>query len=288
MTLSTALCVQLACIWEASARKAGNVHRYRDFEDAGYIDFLASAAAIAPLMESAQGRAVGATILQAVQATRQVVHTNTNLGIILLLAPLASVPRTQDLRTGVESILADLTIADARLAYEAIRLAQPGGLGSAKEQDVHAAPTQTLREVMALARERDLIALQYANGYREVFDDAVPALLRGLERHGSLENAIVACHLELLARHGDSLIARKRCPAEAEEASRRAAQVLAHGWPEHETGQRAFADFDAWLRAAGSGRNPGATADLLAAALFAALRDSTIQVPGRLPWASTA
>ena len=38
-------------------------------------------------------------------------------------------------------------------------------------------------------------------------------------------------------------------------------------------------DLDSWLRADGHSRNPGATADLMAAALFAALRDETIALP---------
>lgn len=285
---STGMCVQLACIWEASARKAGNVHRYRDFEDAGYIDFLVSAAAIAPVMETATTRSVGATILEAVNASRQVVSTNTNLGIILLLAPLSAVPPGRELRAGVEDVLDNLTVEDARLAYEAIRLAEPGGLGSSSEQDIHAEPTQTLRQVMELARERDLIARQYADGFQEVFDEALPALQHGLERTGAVESAIVSCQLALLARHPDSLIARKRGLVEAGEASRRAADVLARGWPGAAAGQLAFTEFDDWLRAAGNARNPGTTADLLAAALFVALRSGTIEVPARLPWSTMA
>src|SRR5262245_58243539 len=92
LMLPVGLCVQLACVWEATARKPGNVHRYRDFEDASYLDFILSAAAIAPVLEGAAGRPVGQTILDAVRATRLVVRTNTNLGIILLLSPLAAVP----------------------------------------------------------------------------------------------------------------------------------------------------------------------------------------------------
>src|SRR5690242_9458517 len=76
------LCAQIACIWEATARKPGNVHRYRDFADTTYSDFLLSAAAIAPLMATACQRRVGATILEAVCATRNVTSTNTNLGIV--------------------------------------------------------------------------------------------------------------------------------------------------------------------------------------------------------------
>jgi triphosphoribosyl-dephospho-CoA synthase len=275
--LDAGLCGQLACIWEATARKAGNVHRGRDFDDATYPDFLLSAAAIAPVLTTACQQSVGDTVLQGVCATRAVVRTNTNLGILLLLAPLAAVPAGQPLRSGVGRILAALTVADAERVYEAIRLAAPGGLGRVDEQDVSATPTQTLREVMALAAGRDLIARQYANGFVEVFEDGEPALLEGLRQTHSLEGAILFAQLTLLAKHPDSLIVRKRGIAVAQEASRRAADVLATGWS-------AFTAFDGWLRAEGRQRNPGTTADLLTACLFILLRESTIRLPLEYPW----
>src|SRR5438105_4167573 len=142
--LSIGLCAQLACIWEATAAKLGNVHRRRDFADVGYVDFLVSAAAIAPEMEAAPARRVGETILAAVRATRQVVSSNTNLGIILLLTPLAAVPREQELFQGVQQVLDNLDVEDSRLVYEAIRLANPAGLGDVAEQDIRAEPTLPL------------------------------------------------------------------------------------------------------------------------------------------------
>jgi triphosphoribosyl-dephospho-CoA synthase len=286
--LDAGLCAQIACIWEATARKPGNVHRYCDFADSSYTDFLLSAAAIAPVMTAACQRRVGATILDAVRATRRVTGTNTNLGIVLLLAPLAAVPpplsppnlrgdKGGELRSGVERILAGLDVEDSRLAYEAIRLASPGGLGRVAEQDVRQEPTQTLRQVMALAAERDLIARQYTNGFAEVLNDGVPALLSGLQRTGSIEGAIIFAHLHLMAHHPDTLIARKRGWAEAEEAARRARAVLDAGWTELDR-------FDTWLREQGHDRNPGATADLLTACLFVLLREDTITLPPQLPW----
>lgn len=275
------LCAQIACIWEATARKPGNVHRYCDFADSTYLDFLLSAAAISPVMTTACQRHVGATVLDAVRATRRVTGTNTNLGMVLLLAPLAAVPPEQQLASGVERILANLDVEDARLVYEAIRLASPGGLGRVSEQDVSAEPTQTLRQVMTLAADRDLVARQYANGFTEVFQDGVPAVLAGLERTKTMEGAIIFAHLHLMAKHPDTLIARKRGWAEAEEAARRARTVLDTGWTELDS-------FDAWLRAEGHARNPGATADLLTACLFVLLREKTLTLPSRFPWSTDA
>jgi triphosphoribosyl-dephospho-CoA synthase len=280
------LCAQLACVWETTAQKPGNVHRFADFEDAGFVDFLVSAAAIGPVLDTARGRRVGDTILEAVRATRGVTNTNTNLGILLLMAPLAAVPVPGELRIGAGRILDELDVQDARAVYEAIRLAVPGGLSHVHDQDIRDEPTQTLRQVMALAADRDLIARQYADGFWEIFEDGLPALRRGLDEAASLEGAIVTCHLHLMAQFPDTLIARKRGPVEAEEAAQRARWVLDAGWPHDACGRAALADLDAWLRGVGHARNPGTTADLVTACLFIALRDGTIQLPSRYPWSA--
>ncbi len=255
-----------ACMWEVSARKAGNVHPHRAFSDLNIDDFLNSALAIAPLFADA------------------VVHTNTNLGIVLLLAPLAVGRRDRPLGQAVVEVLENLTVEDSRQVYEAIRLAQPGGMGQVAEEDVHRAPTLPLRQVMALAQKRDLIACQYVNGFQEVLHEGLPALLHGLNEWGNLEDAIVGTHLELLAHHPDSLIVRKCGIAMAEDASRRAQGVLNAGWPLSEAGQQAFAAFDAWLCEDGNRRNPGTSADLVTACIFAALRDNEIGLPLSVPW----
>ena len=284
--LSTGLGAQLACIWETTARKPGNVNRYQDFTDATDLDFLLSAAAVAPALESAPTRRVGETVLTAIQATRRVTASNTNLGIVLLLAPLAAVPPDQDLRIGVERVLAGLDLEDTRRVYQAIRLARPAGLGEVSEEDIEKEPTRPLREVMQLAADRDLIARQYANGFREVFENGMAALAQGLEDTQSLEGAIITCHLLLMAAFPDSLIARKLDLTVAEEASRRAQSVLAQNWPRSASGWTAFHDLDRWLRDTEHARNPGTTADLVTACLFVGLRTGMLNVPSIIPWSS--
>src|SRR5947209_5810064 len=106
--LPVGLCVQLACVWEATARKPGNVHRSRDFEDTAYLAFILSAAAIAPVLDNAAGHSVGQTILEAAHATHLVARTNTNLGIIRLLSPLAAVPAGEPLPDGLLRVLEGL------------------------------------------------------------------------------------------------------------------------------------------------------------------------------------
>jgi triphosphoribosyl-dephospho-CoA synthase len=275
--LSFGRMAELACVLEVTARKPGNVHRYADFSDCGYLDFLLSASAIVDAIDRASAIGIGRTVRLGVEATRLVVQTNTNLGMLLLLAPLAAVPADIELRAGVARVLNSLTVDDAREAYRAIRLARPGGLGSVPEQDVMDEPTVTLLDAMRLAADRDLIARQYTNGYAAIFESALPALRTALAQGDSLEAAIITAFLTLLAQTSDTLIARKRGWEVANEASARASDLVMRGRIDPDSGP--FQSFDAWLRADGHARNPGATADLIAAALFVALRDGRIHLP---------
>jgi triphosphoribosyl-dephospho-CoA synthase len=270
--------VETACVWEATARKAGNVHPGADFDNLAYSDFVRSAAAIVPALAEADAP-LGISILDAIRATRQVVRTNTNLGIVLLLAPLCRC-RPGDWRAQLSAILTATTVADAESVYEAIRLAVPGGLGQVENQDISDKPTLTLRAVMALAADRDLIARQYANGYREVLDDGVPALLEGWARFGQVEAAILHLQVHLLSRHPDSLIVRK-CGAEVAAEVVRRAQAIDLSTA---AGRQGFVGFDRWLRENGHTRNPGTTADLVTACLFVALRENKMKLSMPFPW----
>ncbi len=157
-------------------------------------------------------------------------------------------------------------------------MAKPGGLGSVKQADVHSDAPPSLIDAMRLAAERDLVARQYANGFREVFDDVVPALRGSLARY-SLLDAIVHAYLAVMAKHPDSLIARKCGRETAQRASDQAAEIIASATPGDETWDERLADFDFWLRADGHRRNPGTTADLIAAGLFVTLWDGDLRPP---------
>jgi len=272
---SIGTCATLACIWEATAPKPGNVYRGADFEDVTYADFLASAAVIGPAMERARTGGVGKAVLEAVEATQQTVSTNTNLGTLLLLAPLAASPREKSLAEGISEVLASLTQEDTRSVYEAIRLANPGGLGSAETADVRdEIPTITLVEAMQLAAERDLVARQYTNRFEQVFWVAEQILAGGQP----LGHAIVQAYLRLIAEFPDSLIARKVGLELSQQVSLRAQAVLS---AEPDDFPALLADFDFWLRADGHRRNPGTSADLIAAGLFVLLREKGIHLPVR-------
>lgn len=267
--------IRQSCLWEARAPKPGNVHPQASFADLTFDDFVLSADAAAPELAQAEEIGVGAAVERAIRATRDVCPHNTNLGIALAIAPLAAVPEGFSLSDGIERVLARLTREDAEHVYAAIRLAQPGGMGRVEREDVSQTPQVTLREAMCLAASRDAIAAQYAGRFELVLDFGVPQLVEWRKRY-PLETAIVGLHLSLMARQPDTLIARK-CGAEtANESAHRAAAVLDLGWPETPASLAALTDFDRWLRSDGNRLNPGTTADLVAATLFAALRERVL------------
>ena len=269
----------LACLFEASAPKPGNVSPGRPFQDMHYEDFVASALAIGPELAMAGERPLGATILAAVRATRRWTPANTNLGVILLLAPIARAAHRlgdplaarQSLRDHLRGVLNETTIEDARLTYIAIREADPSGLGTASEQDVAAEPTVPLGEAMRLAAKRDSIAREYVTGFTLTFELGVPALRTARAAGLDWIDATVETFLYLLAREPDSLIARKLDTGAADRTSQQAAKVLAAGGVRTAAGRAALATFDVDLRDDHNSRNPGTTADLTAATLFVAL-----------------
>ncbi len=271
--------INAACVLEATARKPGNVHPEASFADLTYDDFIQSAEVIAPILAKAQDLGIGETIYQAAFATREHVGTNSNLGILLLLAPLAAVPREQSLAEGISAVLAGLTLEDARWVYRAIRLSAAGSLGEVAEGDVSKEPTGSLLEMMHLAAERDRIASEYASGFPITLEFGLPFLASVTDFPTNWERTIIELHLRLMAEFPDTLIARKCGWEVAAESARRARLVLDAGLLESPPAIEKLKELDDWLRADGHLRNPGTTADLVAASLFAAFREGVLLVP---------
>ncbi len=288
----------LACAWDVAVRKPGNVSRHSSGHGMQAQTFLDSAAVAAPALCRAGAR-VGERIEAAMAATWERVGCNTNLGILLLCAPIAAAAerltetkqpadsKTQDLtptmlRTALAEVLAGLDRDDAAAAFRAIVRANPGGLGRSEEQDVRDAPSVTLREAMALAAGRDRLARQYRNGFGELFDLGLAALgLAGQQalaapgggpaRPSPAQTAAVQrVYLAWLASGEDSHLVRKQGQAVAQGVLREA-----QGWAARQAAgtvleaDPAFAQWDEALKTAGL--NPGSSADLTVATLMAAL-----------------
>jgi triphosphoribosyl-dephospho-CoA synthase len=282
MSVDIATAAQLACLLEASAPKPGNVSPGRHFSDVRYEHFLASAAAIGPALTGVADRSIGETILMAAQATSRWTRSNTNLGIVLLLAPLAKAASLRapgeegpgegrSLQQGLGDLLRGTTVDDARHVFAAIRLASPGGLGETAEQDVASEPTVTLLEAMQLAAAHDGIAREYATTFATTFEVGVPALLRARGDRLPWDDVVVETFMTLLASQPDTHIARRGGPELSADISQRAAEVMKAGGVRTEEGRRALGYFDHSLRDARNIGNPGTTADLTAAAIFVAL-----------------
>jgi triphosphoribosyl-dephospho-CoA synthase len=264
-------------VLEVSAEKPGNITPTHDFADTAFEDMLRSAIAVGPELARAGERGVGETVLAIVRATRAVAPANTNLGIALLLAPLAKAALTDGaLRERLGAVLRALDVDDARAAYAAIRLAGAGGLEEPVEHDVRSEPDVGLRDAMAGAAARDAIASEYASDFALTFETGVPALAAALGDGLAIREAIVEVHLRLLDAAPDTLIARKRGTEAARRVSDGARTVLAAGGVRSEAGRRALARFDAGLREDGNALNPGATADVVTATLFVAVLEGML------------
>jgi triphosphoribosyl-dephospho-CoA synthase len=260
-----------ACLAELAALKPGNVHVFAGGHDMTTADFEASAEASAPAM-GAPALSVGARIFAAIRRTREAVDCNTNLGIVLLCAPLAQAVLSSgngSLRDRVRRVLQRLDVADAEQAFAAIRLAEPGGLGAAPQHDVRAGATVSLAVAMAAAAERDRIAAQYANGFADIFELGLPRLRAGLERWGSERWATTSAYLAFLARLPDSHVARKYGAERAQAvcAMARPFETRLQDADDPEQLVEPLLAFDRELKAAAL--NPGTSADLTVACLFA-------------------
>jgi triphosphoribosyl-dephospho-CoA synthase len=259
-----------ACLAELDAPKPGNVHVFADGHRMTAAEFVASAEAAAPPL-SAAGSRVGARILGAVEATFAAVGSNTNLGIILLCAPLATAAENEisDLRASLSEVLQRLDTSDAELTYRAIALAAPAGLGRSERHDVFGPATVSLLDAMTEASDRDRVAMQYATSFSDIFDIGLPRLEEAMRRYADLRWATLATYLEFLSAFPDTHIVRKYGSGAANEVCRAAAafQRSFQATEHPETLVPDLLTWDAALKA--DGINPGTSADLTVTTLFA-------------------
>ena len=258
------------CRDELEVPKPGNVHALSVAGRKTPQDFQRSAeAAAGPL--TASGAPVGRRIFGAVEASRAAVPHNTNLGIVLLCAPLAAAAEQQnlDLRTAVAAVLRTLDVADAELAFRAIVMAAPGGLGRARRHDVFEPAQISLHAAMAEAADRDRVARQYATDFEDVFTLGEPVLATLLAREFEPKWATLGVFLGFLSAFCDSHIAREHGASVAKEV-REAAVHLREAFELASNPAELIPDLMAYDRVLKSRAiNPGTSADLTVATLFA-------------------
>jgi triphosphoribosyl-dephospho-CoA synthase len=259
-----------ACELDVVVAKPGNVSVGSDGHRMTAQMFIDAAnAAAAPLFET--GASVGTRIENATRAAYAATRCNTNLGIVLLCAPLAATCETQTndrhietFRAALARILDGLDVNDARAAFHAIARVEPGGLGEVAEHDVRNEPTLDLRSAMAIAADRDSVARQYANGYADIFDVGLPRFRHAA--HESMERAVLETYLMYLCAWPDSHVLRKHGTAVARAVQREAATFFDSGKATLLGDEASLAAWDVDLKARGI--NPGTSADLVVATAF--------------------
>ncbi|OIR17707.1 ATP:dephospho-CoA triphosphoribosyl transferase [mine drainage metagenome] len=266
---------QNACMAELLAIKPGNVHMFADGHGMTVHDFIKSAE-VSAVAIAQPNLSVGQRILHAVEATQQAVGMNTNLGLILLCAPLIhaaadeSNDATQTLQQSLVEVLRQLTIADAQLASQAIVLANPAGLGEVAQNSVYDKPQVTLLEMMCSAQLADRIAWQYSNAFSDVFDFGVTRYLDAMIKWENESWATAALYLGFLSRQLDTHIVRKYGNVIAEEVMLEAQDIESDYWQNDNPKlvQSRLLAWDVSLKARNI--NPGTSADLTVATVLAA------------------
>ena len=272
-TLTIGQRVCRAILEEASSIKAGNVHPVASFSNMHYRDFQLASEAIGKAIDaSIQTRSLGTIVLASVQAMVQTVSVNTSLGTILLMAPMTLCPAVwnpQSFPKSVSRVIQESTPEDCQKIYEAIRIANPGGLGRVESKDVAQAAPVSILQAMQQAASWDDVALQYANGYQQVTQWTL-RLIDLSSQHAKRSDAIRQLQIEILASRPDSLIVRKSGTAVGKQVQDRAADVLQSGPYASPAFEAAWRNFDEYLREDGHRKNPGTIADLIAATVFLA------------------
>lgn len=230
---------------------------------------------------------MGEGILKAVQTTRLWQGGgNTNLGIILLFTPLACAagmlltnpnPSLPLLRTKLDSIIRNSTPLDTYHLYQAIRLANPGGLGQVQHFDVQATSLEDLQrndmnlyEVFKISEEHDSISREWTTKFQITFEVGYPFFLETFQKTNDINISIVHTYLKILGDVPDTLVARKYGKIVAERISTKAKHILNRGGLLSKQSIELLWKFDLELRKKKK-INPGTSADLTAASLMLAL-----------------
>jgi triphosphoribosyl-dephospho-CoA synthase len=293
-------CLELAILLEASADKPGNVNRTTSFKNTRYEHFLASAVAISSPFEYAAERGVlvsqgeihvsnlglGRIIRDCMTNINAWQHGgNTLLGTAILLSPIAvaagmtpakeNIFEIPKLRENVKLAVESTTPEDAVNVYEAIKNANPGGLGTVPVLDIKDSDSVnkiheekiSLYQIFKIASKYDTLCSEWVNNYPITFDVAYPSFIEQIKKTNDLNMAIIHIFLKVLAEYPDTLIIRKTSIKKAREVSSMAKEALKLGGLVTSRGEKNIRELDHKLRKSDNLWNPGTTADITTAAL---------------------
>jgi triphosphoribosyl-dephospho-CoA synthase len=291
---------QLAAVLEVSGYpKPGNVHRRADLKGATFEQFMAGSIAIGPAIQEVAERGfragkgevklsdigIGETIKRAIDDTMEwQCDGNTNLGVVMLLVPLAAAAgvtlakegkiKVKKLRKNLSNILESTTPEDALNLYDAISAAKPGGMGKVDKLDVRDEKSRrrikegriSLYEVMKISSGWDSISKELTTGMKITFEFGAPLVKKLYADTNNINITVVQTFLEILSRYPDTFVQRTHGRKVAEGVSKKAAAILRKGGMLTAEGRTLVLEFDYELRKRRI--NPGTTADLIAASLM--------------------
>jgi triphosphoribosyl-dephospho-CoA synthase len=278
------------------------VHRFQDFAEIRYEDFLASSVSLGVWLEELAMKGLllkekkiswnqvelGRTIKEAVKQSNYFhQRSNTNLGIILLLSPLSvaaglTIPEEDNncnlelLQKNALDVMKNTTVEDSIFVSEAIASASPGGLGKVDQYDVNEPSLEdelrsdgvNLLKLMDICQERDSICFELALGYPITIKTGLSALNWSLAVRNDINLAIIDAYLAILSNYPDTLVKRKFGEEVAQRLSKRATDIINVGGALTIEGRRELEGFDIELREAEEKINPGTTADIIASTIF--------------------
>ena len=273
---------QIASALEVSGYpKPGNVHRTRDYEDMAFEDFIISGIVIGDAIHEAcsnvdvENPRLGKYILRAVSETDRWIKNNTNLGIVMMLTPIAVAAAIsdsfEDIRENIKLLMSNTSVEDACDLYDAINIADAGGMGDQDEYDVSSENAkqelrdnnQTMFDVLKISAPWDMLAREMTSDMPAVFEIGYPTY-HSLKDKKTKNEACVLTFLEILSHIPDTLISRKYDSDEALKVSFMTRDLLklknASDFKER------LGEFDDYLFK--NKLNPGTTADLTAASIF--------------------
>ena len=273
---------QIASALEVSGYpKPGNVHRTRDYDDMVFEDFIISGIVIGDTIRKAtadvdiENPQLGRYILEAVDETDRWIKNNTNLGIVMMITPIAAAAAISDdfdeIRPNIVKLMANTSVDDACDLYDAINIADAGGMGDQDEYDVASdnaknelrENNQTMYDVLKISAPWDMLAREMTSDMPAVFEIGYPTY-HELKGEKSLNDACVLTFLTILSQVPDTLISRKYGSDEAMKISMMTRDLLK--LRDADDFEVKLQEFDDYLFE--NHYNPGTTADLTAASIF--------------------
>ena len=263
-----AQCYWRACVSELKSLKPGNVHRFSEGHGMTVEHFLASAYATAPITCDLNLR-LGERIRRSIQATRNAVMMNTNLGTVLLCAPIAIAANgcsTGSLQYSISRVITESGADDAEEILNAIRIAAPSGLGIAEQHDVYQPAAADIHTIMKSAKRKDMIAQQYFNGFADIFDFGFERIEEGISAYINDSDIATRLYLGYLSSYPDSHVLRQHGESVADEVRSTASQLYDELKSVNSMQERLMNIDSSWKS---RDINPGTSADLTVATLFA-------------------